>query len=157
MPQIVPNFLFNDESADAVALYVSIFPNSRIESTSYYGEGAPLPAGTALAINFVLDGQEFTAINSGATFEFNESLSFRVNCESQDEVDRYWANLSAGGAEGQCGWLKDRFGVSWQIVPTEMGKYLGDPDPQRAQRAMKAMLGMHKLDLAAFERAVNDS
>jgi len=154
LPRVVPSFLFNTESREAAEFYVSVFPNSMVTSVSHYGEAGPMPSGMVLAVDFVLDGQDYTAINSGASFEFNESLSFRVNCASQEEVDHYWDHLSTGGEEGQCGWLKDRFGVSWQIVPTEMGRYLGDPDPERAQRAMKAMLGMRKLDLTLFQAAV---
>jgi predicted 3-demethylubiquinone-9 3-methyltransferase (glyoxalase superfamily) len=155
VPKIVPNFLFEYQSQEAVEFYVSVFPNSKITNISYFNEAGPLPAGTVLTVEFLLDGQEFLAINSGAAFEFNESISFSVSCASQEEVDHYWDLLCTGGEESQCGWLKDRFGVSWQVVPAELGKYLGDPDPVRAQKAMKAMLGMHKLDLALFQAAVD--
>jgi predicted 3-demethylubiquinone-9 3-methyltransferase (glyoxalase superfamily) len=155
VPKIIPNFLFDHQSQEAAEFYVSVFPNSKITGISYFGEGAPLPAGTVLTVQFVLDGQEFVAINSGTAFDFNESISFSVSCSSQDEVDHYWDLLLADGEEGHCGWLKDRFGVSWQIVPTELGKYLGDPDPARAEKAMKAMLDMRKLDLALFQAAVD--
>lgn len=157
MPHITPSFLFNTEALEAAELYISVFPNSRILHVNHYGDAGPLRAGLVLSVEFELDGQDYSAINSGATFAFNESLSFRVNCASQDEVDHYWERLSDGGKEGNCGWLTDRFGVSWQIVPMEMGRYLGDPDPVRAQRAMKAMLTMSKLDLALFDAAVNAS
>jgi predicted 3-demethylubiquinone-9 3-methyltransferase (glyoxalase superfamily) len=154
MPRITPSFLFNVESLDAAEFYVSVFPNSKLKNVVHYNEAGPMPAGTVLVVEFELDGQDFTAVNSGMSIGYNEALSLRVDCESQAEVDTYWERLSDQGEEGMCGWLKDRFGVSWQIVPTEAAKYLGDPDPVRAQRAMKAMLGMHKLDLAAFREAV---
>lgn len=154
MPHITPNFLFATESEAAAELYVSIFPNSMITNVRYYNDAGPMPAGTVLAVDFQLDGQDFTAINSGVTFEFNESISFRIDCVSQDDVDYYWERLSDGGEESQCGWLSDRFGVSWQVVPVELDRYLSDPDPVRAQRAMTAMLQMHKLDLAVFKAAV---
>jgi predicted 3-demethylubiquinone-9 3-methyltransferase (glyoxalase superfamily) len=155
MPKITPSFLFDVESLDAAEFYVSVFPNSRVKSVMHYGETGPMPAGTVLVVEFVLDGQEFTAVNSGMRIGYNEALSLRVDCETQEEVNLYWDRLSAQGEEGKCGWLKDRFGVSWQIVPIEAATYLGDPDPARAQRAMKAMLGMNKLDLAVFRAAVN--
>lgn len=155
MLAITPNFLFNDQAGPASEFYVSVFPNSSITDTSHYGEGMPVPAGTVLATTFVLNGTEFQAINFLRPIEFNESISFRIVCESQEEVDYYWNALTEGGSEGQCGWLKDKFGVSWQVTPTQMGTYLGDPDPVRAQRAMQAMLQMKKIDLALFEAAVN--
>jgi predicted 3-demethylubiquinone-9 3-methyltransferase (glyoxalase superfamily) len=155
MPKITPSFLFDVESLDAAAFYVSVFPNSSVKNVRHYNEVGPMPAGTVLVVEFQLDGQDFTAVNSGMSIDYNEALSLRVDCESQDEVDMYWTRLSERGEEGMCGWLKDRFGVSWQIVPTDAAKYLGDPDPARAERAMKAMLGMRKLDLAVFQAAVN--
>lgn len=157
MPKITPSLLFNSESQDAAEFYVSIFPNSKVNAVSHYGENGPMPAGTVLAVDFSLDGQDYTAINSGATFNFSEAFSLRVNCSSQAEVDHYWDGLGAGGEEGQCGWLKDRFGVSWQIVPTDMGELLSDPDPKRAERAMQAMLGMRKLDVDAMRRAADQA
>ena len=156
MTRITTSFLFKSESYEAAEFYVSVFPNSEICDVGYYNEAGPMPTGTVLAVDFVLDGQEYTAVNFGDDVTFSEAISLRVNCATQDEVDHYWELLSDGGQEGQCGWLKDRFGVSWQIVPTELGKYLGDPDPARAQRAMKAMLTMHKLDLALLQAAVAD-
>jgi predicted 3-demethylubiquinone-9 3-methyltransferase (glyoxalase superfamily) len=155
MPKVTPCFLFNDQSLDAAEFYVSVFPNSKVNDVNYYGEGAPRPAGSVLTVAFTLDGEDYLAINSWASFAFSESLSFMVHCASQGEVDSYWEQLTAGGEEGRCGWLKDRFGVSWQIVPDGMFAYLGDPDPERAQRAMQAMLGMRKLDLAVFQAAVD--
>jgi predicted 3-demethylubiquinone-9 3-methyltransferase (glyoxalase superfamily) len=154
MPKITPSFLFNVESLDAAEFYVSVFPNSQVMNVMHYNEAGPMPAGTVLVVEFQLDGQDFTAVNSGNSVDYNQALSLRVDCESQEEVDLYWDRLCEQGEEGPCGWLKDRFGVSWQIVPTEAAQYLGDPDPARAQRAMKAMLGMHKLDLAVFRAAV---
>jgi predicted 3-demethylubiquinone-9 3-methyltransferase (glyoxalase superfamily) len=157
VPKITPSFLFTMESRAAAEFYVSIFPNSHITNISYYNEAGPMPAGAVLSAEFQLDGQHFTAINSGVGFEFNESISFRINCDSQDEVDYYWQRLGEGGEESQCGWLSDRFGVRWQIVPVEMHRYLGDPDPERAARAMTAMLQMRKLDLAVFQAAVDQT
>jgi two-component system sensor histidine kinase QseC len=154
VPRITSNFLFNNQAGDAAEFYIRIFPNSKITGQDYYGEGSPLPAGTVLASNFLLDGQEFTAINCGQTFEFNESLSFRVVCHGQEEVDYYWNALTEGGSEGQCGWLKDKFGVSWQVTPVEMGEYLGNSDPRKAGRAMQAMMKMKKIDLAVFQAAI---
>ena len=156
MARITTSFLFKYESYEAAEFYVSVFPNSEICDVGYYNEAGSMPAGTVLAVDFVLDGQEYTAVNFGNAVSFTEAISLRVNCATQDEVDRYWELLGAGGQEGQCGWLTDRFGVSWQIVPSDLGKYLGDPDPVKAQRAMKAMLGMHKLDLALLQAAVAD-
>jgi len=155
MPEITPNLWFDTESKDAAEFYVSVFPNSQITNVSYYGEAGPRPAGTVLTVDFVLDGQRFTAINGGPEFTFDEAVSFLINCADQDEVDYYWGKLTAGGEESQCGWLKDRFGLSWQVVPTEMEKVLTDPDAGRAQRAMKAMLGMQKIDLAAIKAAAD--
>jgi predicted 3-demethylubiquinone-9 3-methyltransferase (glyoxalase superfamily) len=154
MVKLTPNFLFNAEALEAAEFYVSIFPNSHIGEVSYYPEGAPLAPGTVLAVNFVLDGHDLTAINSGETFSFNESISLRVTCHGQDEVDYYWDALVSGGSEGRCGWLTDRFGVSWQITPVELGSYLGDPDPARAQRAMGLMMQMTKIELAQFAGAL---
>jgi predicted 3-demethylubiquinone-9 3-methyltransferase (glyoxalase superfamily) len=154
MPKITPSFLFNVESLDAAEFYVSVFPNSKVKNVMHYNEAGPMPAGTVLVVEFQLDGQDFTAVNSGNSIDYNQALWLRVDCQSQEQVDLYWDRLGEQGEEGPCGWLKDRFGVSWQIVPTEAAQYLGDPDPARAQRAMKAMLGMHKLDLAVFRAAV---
>jgi predicted 3-demethylubiquinone-9 3-methyltransferase (glyoxalase superfamily) len=157
MPKITPSFLFANESLAAAEFYVSIFPNSNVTNVSYYNEAGPMPAGTVLVVEFQLDGQDYTAINSGAAFEFNESISFQINCETQDDVDYYWHRLGEGGEESQCGWLSDRFGVHWQIVPIEMIRLLSDPDPDRAQRAMAAMLQMRKLDLATLQAAADES
>ena len=155
MPGITPNLWFDSEAEEAAEFYVSVFPRSEITGISYYGDAGPGPTGTVLTVAFVLDGQPFTALNGGPAFTFSEAISFVVDCADQDEVDHYWARLSEGGEESQCGWLKDRFGVSWQVVPAGMGEVMGDPDPERAQRAMKAMLGMKKLDLAALRAAAD--
>ena len=155
MPRITPNLWFDSEAEEAAEFYVSVFPRSQITGISYYGDAGPGPTGTVLTVAFVLDGQPFTALNGGPAFNFSEAISFVVDCADQDEVDHYWARLSVGGEESQCGWLKDRFGVSWQVVPAGMGEVMGDPDPERAQRAMKAMLGMKKLDLAALRAAAD--
>ena len=155
MPRITPNLWFDTDGKDAAEFYVSIFPNSEITSISYYNAAGPREAGTVLTVDFVLDGQEYTAINGGPEFTFDEAISLLVNCADQAEVDYYWDKLSEGGEEGQCGWLRDKFGLSWQIAPPGMAEVLGDPDPARAERAMKAMLGMKKLDVAALKAAAD--
>jgi predicted 3-demethylubiquinone-9 3-methyltransferase (glyoxalase superfamily) len=157
--KITPCLWFDDQSEEAAAFYTSIFPNSRIVSTSRYGEAGReihgKPPGSVMLVAFELDGQAFTALNGGPMYRFSEAISFQVGCETQAEVDRFWEALSAGGdpSAQQCGWLKDRFGVSWQIVPNALPQFLAGPDPERSQRAMKAMLGMKKLDLAELRRA----
>ncbi|MDQ1445940.1 MAG: hypothetical protein QOI20_2404 [Acidimicrobiaceae bacterium] len=155
MPRITPNLWFDTQGEEAAEFYVSVFPNSKITNVSYYGDAGPREAGTVLTVDFVLDGNEFTAINGGPEFTFDEAVSFLINCADQEEVDYYWEKLTEGGSEVQCGWLKDRFGVSWQVVPEGMGEIMGDPDPERASRAMKAMLGMKKLDLNALRAAAD--
>ncbi|MFD4630870.1 VOC family protein [Streptomyces sp. NPDC058284] len=155
MPRITPNLWFDLQSEEAAQFYVSVFPNSEIKKVSYYGEGAPRPAGTVLTVEFVLDGQSYTAINGGPDFTFNEAVSFHIDCADQAEVDHYWTKLSEGGEEGPCGWLKDKYGLSWQVVPAVLGELITDPDPERSQRAMQAMLGMKKLDVAALEAAAD--
>lgn len=155
MPRITPNLWFDTESKEAAEFYVSVFPNSQITHVSYYGEAGPGMAGTVLTVDFVLDGQAYTAINGGPQFTFSEAISLMISCADQDEVDHYWATLSEGGEEGQCGWLKDRYGLSWQVVPAGLGEMLGDPDEGRAQRAMQAMLSMTKLDLVAMKAAAD--
>jgi predicted 3-demethylubiquinone-9 3-methyltransferase (glyoxalase superfamily) len=156
MAAFTTSFLFNTEALEAAEYYVALFPNSSIDSVSYYPEGAPLPSTTALSVEFTLNGVSYTAINAGQSFPFSEALSIRANCASQEEVDVYWDRLLDGGIEGQCGWLKDRFGVSWQVVPMQMGEYLGHPDPAKRQRAMAAMMQMKKLDLRVFAEAIAD-
>ena len=155
MKNIVPCLWFDTEGEAAAELYTSVFPNSKILDIAHYGEAGPRSAGTVMTVSFELNGQEFLALNGGPDFTFSEAVSFQVMCEDQDEVDLFWSKLGEGGEHGPCGWLKDRFGLSWQIVPTRLGELLGDPDPARAQRAMTAMLGMGKLDIAELEQAAD--
>ena len=157
MQKITTFLWFDNQAEEAVNLYTSLFKNSRILEISRYGEGAPLPTGTVMTVAFQLEGQEFMALNGGPVFKFTEAMSLFVKCETQAEVDRYWEALSAGGEVQQCGWLKDRFGVSWQIVPTQLGILLGDPDPAKANRVMQAMLKMVKLDIQALQAAYDGS
>jgi predicted 3-demethylubiquinone-9 3-methyltransferase (glyoxalase superfamily) len=157
MPRITPNLWFDTEGLEAAEFYCSVFPNSEIKNVSHYTDAGPRPAGTVLIVDFVLDGQEFTAINGGPEFTFDEAISLSINCRDQDEVDYYWAKLTEGGEESQCGWLKDRYGLSWQVVPEGMAELMNDSDPARATRAMKAMLGMKKLDVAALWAAADSA
>jgi predicted 3-demethylubiquinone-9 3-methyltransferase (glyoxalase superfamily) len=157
MPRITPNLWFDTEGLEAAEFYCSVFPNSEIKNVSHYTDAGPRPAGTVLIVDFVLDGQEFTAINGGPEFTFDEAISLLINCKDQDEVDYYWAKLTEGGEESQCGWLKDRYGLSWQVVPEGMAELMNDSDPARATRAMKAMLGMKKLDVAALWAAADSA
>jgi len=158
--RLTPCLWFDDQAKEAAEFYTGIFKNSRILTTSHYGEAgrdvhgkAP---GTVMTVSFELDGQPFTALNGGPMFKFNEAISFQVPCETQDEVDYYWSKLSDGGDEKaqQCGWLKDRYGVSWQVFPTILPRMLADPDPLKSQRAMTAMLRMKKIDIDALKRAL---
>jgi predicted 3-demethylubiquinone-9 3-methyltransferase (glyoxalase superfamily) len=153
--KISPNLWFDTESEEAAAFYTSVFPRSRIVHVAHYPEDAPRPAGMVMTVEFELDGQRFVAINGGPQFTFSEAISLQIDCEDQDEVDHYWERLSEGGQEGPCGWLKDRFGLSWQVVPTGMDELFDDPDPERAHRAMQAMLQMGKLDIAALRSAAD--
>lgn len=154
MPTITPFLWFDDDLEDAIAFYRDIFPNSTVGEVSRYPEGSPLPAGTVLGATFELEGQRFMGINGGPEFPFTEAFSLYVEVETQEEIDRLWSALTADGGEpSQCGWLKDRFGLSWQIVPSRLPELLTDRDPGRAGRAMQAMLKMSKLDLAALEAA----
>ena len=153
MQKITPFLWFDHQAEEAANFYISVFKNSKILSVSRYGEGAPRPAGTAMIVNFQIDGQEFMALNGGPEFKFTEAVSLFVNCETQEEVDNYWEKLSAGGEKGQCGWLKDRYGLSWQIVPTALGELMSDPDPEKSRRVMEAMLKMSKIDINALKRA----
>ncbi|MDP9452826.1 MAG: VOC family protein [Actinomycetota bacterium] len=157
MPRITPNLWFDTQGEEAAQFYVSVFPSSRITNVTYYGEAGPGPAGTVLTVDFVLDGQEYTAINGGPEFRFTEAISLLINCADQDEVDYYWAKLTDGGEEAQCGWLRDRYGLSWQVCPVGMGELLNDPDQGRSQRAVRAMLGMKKIDLAALHAAADQA
>jgi len=156
MPQkIVPNLWFDGPAEEAAEFYISVFPNSRIVGLTRYPEGSPGPAGTVMTVDFELNGERFTGINGGPEFTFSEAVSFLINCDTQEEVDYYWEKLSAGGKEGPCGWLSDRYGLSWQVVPAGMDELFADSDPSKAQRAMLAMLGMGKLDVAALRRAAD--
>lgn len=153
MQKITPFLWFDNQAEEAMNFYISIFKNSKIITVSRYGEGAPVPGGTVMTATFELDGQTIMVLNGGPTFKFTEAISLFVNCETQAEVDYFWEKLTAGGEESQCGWLKDKYGLSWQIVPTALGQLLGDPDPEKAGRVMQAMLQMGKIDIAALERA----
>jgi predicted 3-demethylubiquinone-9 3-methyltransferase (glyoxalase superfamily) len=148
MTQKITTFLwFDNQAEEAVGLYTSVFDDSRVVDVQRYGAAGPGPAGTVMTMAFELAGQRFTALNGGPQFPFTEAISLSVDCETQEEVDRYWTRLSEGGEEGPCGWLKDRFGLSWQINPRQLGELLGDPDPVKSQRVMEAMLGMKKIDI----------
>ncbi len=152
--QIVPNLWFDGDALPAAEFYVSVFGgDSRIKNVAHYTEGSPGEAGSVMTVDFELDGQRFVGINGGPQFPFTEAVSFQVTCDSQEELDRYWDALTDGGTEVQCGWLKDRYGLSWQIVPSGMEEVFADPDPERAQRAMAAMLKMVKLDIGALRAA----
>jgi predicted 3-demethylubiquinone-9 3-methyltransferase (glyoxalase superfamily) len=153
MQTITPCLWFDTEGEEAARFYTSVFPNSRIVDVSYYGSAGPRDEGTVMTVDFELDGHQFVALNGGPGFTFNEAISFQVPCETQEDVDRYWEALTEGGEEGPCGWLKDRFGVSWQIFPRRLTELIADPDRERSQRVMAAMLGMRRLDLAELERA----
>ena len=156
MPRdIVPNLWFDGNAEEAVAFYVSAFPDARVLSEARYPEGSPGTPGSVMSIEFELLGRRYTAINGGPQFSFTEAVSFGVLCEDQDEVDHFWSLLTEGGEEGRCGWLKDRFGLSWQVIPRGMEEVFGDPDPARAQRAVQAMMGMRKLDVAALRAAAD--
>jgi predicted 3-demethylubiquinone-9 3-methyltransferase (glyoxalase superfamily) len=157
LSKISPCLWFDTQAEEAVALYTSIFDNSRTTQVTHYGASGPRPEGMVLTVVFELDGQEFIALNGGPEFTFDEAISFQVNCESQEEIDRFWSLLSDGGQEGPCGWLKDRFGVSWQIVPRQlMDDVLNSPDAAKRDRVMKAVLGMGKLDCAELQRVANE-
>jgi predicted 3-demethylubiquinone-9 3-methyltransferase (glyoxalase superfamily) len=153
MPELTTCLWFDTQGEDAARFYTSVFPNSKITQVARYGSAGPRPAGTVMTVSFELDGTRFLALNGGPQFGFSEAISFVVDCADQADVDRYWSTLSEGGEEGPCGWLKDRFGVSWQIVPTRLPELLANPDPERSQRVMTAMLAMRKIDIAALEAA----
>ncbi len=153
MQKITTFLTFDNQAEEAINLYVSTFKNSKIVRTNRYGEAGPGPHGALMSATFELEGQEFVALNGGPHFSFAEGISLLVNCETQAEVDELWEKLSEGGEQGPCGWLKDKFGVSWQIIPTALGDMLGDPDPDKANRVMQAMLHMHKIDIAALRQA----
>jgi predicted 3-demethylubiquinone-9 3-methyltransferase (glyoxalase superfamily) len=151
--KIVPNLWFDTEAEEAAEFYTSVFESSRIVNVTHYTEAGPRPAGTVLTVEFELEGQRFIGINGGPEFKFDEAVSFGIECETQDEIDHYWEKLTEDGEESQCGWLKDRFGLSWQVVPTGMEEIFSDPDRGRAERAMRALLTMRKIDLAALREA----
>ncbi|MGC1215119.1 MAG: VOC family protein, partial [Micromonospora sp.] len=151
--KITPNLWFDTQAEEAANFYISVFDNSRIVNMTRYNEAGPGPTGTVMTVEFELDGQRFVGINGGPQFTFSEAVSFQINCATQEEIDYYWERLSEGGQEGPCGWLKDRYGLSWQVAPTGMDEMLNDPDPERARRAMQAMLGMGKINIAALRSA----
>ncbi len=153
MQKITPFLWFDDKAEEAMNFYVTIFNNSKCGRISRYGEAGPGPKGTVMVATFQLEGQEFMALNGGPHFKFTEAISLVVSCETQDEVDAFWEKLSEGGAKGQCGWLKDKFGLSWQIVPTALGELMSGPDPEKSKRVMTAMLQMKKLDIKTLKQA----
>jgi predicted 3-demethylubiquinone-9 3-methyltransferase (glyoxalase superfamily) len=153
MQKVTPCLWFDDQGEEAANFYASIFPNSRITDISRYGESGPGTPGKVMTVAFELDGRPFTALNGGPQYSFSEAVSFQVACDDQDEVDRYWEALGDGGEQGPCGWLKDKFGVSWQVFPKRLPDLLSDPDRDKAQRVMAAMLKMRKIDVGELERA----
>ncbi len=155
MPRFITNLWFDTEAMEAAEYYCSIFPNSEITRVAHYTEAGPGEPGTVVTVDFTLDGQPFTAINGGPMFTFSEAVSLLIDCTDQREVDHYWEALSADGQTGQCGWLKDRYGFSWQVVPDDLAAVMADPDPERARRAFEAMLGMSKIDIAAVRAAAD--
>jgi predicted 3-demethylubiquinone-9 3-methyltransferase (glyoxalase superfamily) len=153
--KITPFLWFDGKAAEAAAFYTSIFKNAKITGTTYYGEGGPGPKGSVLTVTFELDGQEFVGLNGGPHYSFTPAVSFFIQCETQEEVDHYWDSLLAGGQPMQCGWLSDKYGVSWQVVPRMLGAFLVDKDKARSQRVMQAMMKMVKLDVATLQRAAD--
>ena len=154
MQKITPFLWFDNNAEEAARFYTSVFKNAKILSVSRYGDAGPGPKGSVMVVSFQLEGQQFTALNGGPQFKFSEAFSFVVSCENQQEIDEYWSKLtSGGGQESQCGWLKDKFGFSWQIVPTALGKLMSDKDPKKSSRVMQALLQMNKIDIATLEQA----
>jgi len=153
--QLVPNLWFEDEALEAAEFYVSIFPNSKILNVAHFTEAGPRPAGTVMSVEFELNGNRIVGINGGPEYTFSEATSLQVRCDDQEEIDHYWERLTDGGEEGPCGWLKDRFGFSWQVTPADIDSIFSGPDPERARRAMEAMFGMKKLDTAALHAAAD--
>jgi len=153
MQKITPFLWFDNSAEEAMNFYVSIFPNSKVLSVTRYGEGGPGPKGTVMSATFELDGQIFYALNGGPQFKFTPAISFFVNCETQAEVDELWDKLSAGGRKDRCGWLQDKYGLSWQIIPSALGKLLGDKDPKKSANVMKAMMQMQKIEIAGLQQA----
>jgi predicted 3-demethylubiquinone-9 3-methyltransferase (glyoxalase superfamily) len=157
MKKIVPMLWFDTQAEEAANFYCSVFRNSKVTKVTHYGEGAPAPKGSVMTVSFELDGQPFTALNAGPQFTFNESISWVVSCDSQEEVDAYWSKLTAnGGQESMCGWLKDKYGMSWQITPTRLIELVTDKDRDKANRVFQAMMQMKKIDIAALERAAGE-
>jgi predicted 3-demethylubiquinone-9 3-methyltransferase (glyoxalase superfamily) len=156
MQKVTPFLWFDGQAEEAANFYASVFPRSRIVSISRYGEAGPGPKGSVMTVQFELDGQEFIALNGGPHYKFTEAVSFSVDCRTQREVDRYWKKLSEGGPEGPCGWVKDKFGLSWQVNPRVLGKMLGDPDPAKSRRVMEAMLRMKKINIDGLRQAYED-
>jgi predicted 3-demethylubiquinone-9 3-methyltransferase (glyoxalase superfamily) len=153
MQKIAPFLWFDDQAEEAMNHYVSIFKNSRVVNVTHYGDAGPGPKGTVMTATFQLDGQDFVALNGGPQFKFTEAISLSVNCETQQEVDELWEKLAEGGEKGRCGWLKDKFGLSWQIIPSVLGEMLQDPDAKKARRVMEAMLQMDKIDIRRLQQA----
>jgi predicted 3-demethylubiquinone-9 3-methyltransferase (glyoxalase superfamily) len=157
MEGITPCLWFDTEGEEAANFYVSIFPNSRIMSTTRYGEAGPRDAGLVMTVDFELDGQPYVALNGGPEFQFNEALSLQINCVDQEEVDYYWEKLGEGGEHGVCGWLKDRYGVSWQVIPKALNELVADPDPAKAQAVMRCMLGQRKIVVSELQEAYDSA
>jgi predicted 3-demethylubiquinone-9 3-methyltransferase (glyoxalase superfamily) len=157
MQKIIPFLWFDGRAEEAANFYVSIFKNSKIGKVRRYGEAGPGAKGSAMSVEFELDGEQFIALNGGPQFTFSPAISFFVNCETQEEVDELWEQLSAGGQKNRCGWLQDKFGLSWQIIPTALGQLMGDPDPQKSNRVMKAMLQMDKIDINGLKQAYDNA
>jgi len=156
MNKITPFLWFDHQAEEAMNFYVSIFKNSKVERISRYGEAGPGPKGSVMSAEFVLDGQKFIALNAGPQFQFTPAISFFITCESQEEVDRFWGKLSEGGRKDRCGWLQDKFGLSWQVVPRVLGEMLRDKDPEKSTRVMKAMLAMDKIDIRKLQQAYGE-
>jgi len=156
MQKINPFLWFDNQAEDAANFYVSLFKNSKIINVARYGEAGPGPKGTAMSVTFELAGQKFIALNGGPLFTFTEAVSFLINCETQHEVDELWEKLSAGGKTSRCGWLKDKYGLSWQVIPTALGQMLQDKDPKKSQRVMQSMLQMDKIDIARLKKAYDE-
>ena len=153
MPKITPFLWFNDQAEEAANFYVSVFRNSKVKAVTRYGDAGPGPKGSAMTVNLELDGQEFTALNGGPQFRFTEAVSFVVHCDTQQDVDAYWEKLTDGGRASQCGWLKDKYGLSWQIVPKALPRLLQQSDPAKAQRVVRALMTMSKIEIAQLEQA----
>lgn len=153
MQRITPFLWFDNNAEEAMNFYVSVFKNSRVNRVTRYGEAGPGPAGSVMTVEFELDGQEFVGLNGGPHFQFTEAVSFTVKCETQEEIDYYWDTLSEGGQKSRCGWLKDKFGLSWQVEPRILGDLMADKDPEKAKRVMEAMLKMDKIDIEPIKRA----